>query len=245
MQDAITFALKIAQGPVFRFAFAIAVLGLLRHALLGFSGAVAAFATEPSRAAGWWKIREHALWSLFPSIIIHRIRPFSSRAMYAYHLALCGIRLLFHTLVVVLPIFMVAHVYLWERALGVSWPSFPNRLADALSIVIIVSGAAMFFGRVYSPVLRSLEPPWTFFKPLLLLFPFLTGFLARHPTWSPVSYYSTLVVHVLSAACVLALIPFARLLSDMHTTLSALIPEAAWRTTPAADETTGQTAARS
>jgi hypothetical protein len=242
MHDAVITALGVAQGPLFRFAIALAVLGLLRLALLELSGIVAAYVTDRDRTVFWRKIRLHLLWSLFPSTIIHGARPFHSRAMYAYQSVLYCMSLLFRVLVVVLPIFLVAHVYLWERGLGVSWPSLPTRMADILSIATIVSGAVVFLGRIYSPVLRAIEPPWTFFRPLLLLAPFITGVLARHPTWSPMSYYATLLLHVLSAAGVLALIPFARLLSGMHTRLTEIVPDSAWRTKPKDDADSGAAA---
>ncbi|HVP11015.1 MAG TPA: hypothetical protein VMV94_07490 [Phycisphaerae bacterium] len=229
MHNATTSALNVAQGPLFRFAFALAVLGLARLALLGLSGMVAGYVTAGDRAVFRRKLRLHLLWSICPSMVINTVRPFGSRAMYAYHVFLCCTSLLFRFLVVVLPVFLVAHVYLWERALGISWPSLPSRLADILSITIIVSGVVLFLGRIYSPALRTLEPPWTFFKPVLLLVPFITGMLVRHPTWSPMSYYGMLLLHVLSAAGVLILIPFTRLLSNMHTRLRALVPDAAWR----------------
>jgi hypothetical protein len=208
----------------------LAALGLLRLAVLGVSDCVAAHVTDRDRSAFRRKVRLHMLWFVFPSIIIHGVRPFRSGAMYVYHLAVCCISLLFRVLVVFLPVFLVSHVYLWERGLGATWPSFPSRVADVLSVMTIVSGATIFFARVYSPVLREVEPPWTFFKPLLLLVPFITGMLARHPTWSPMSYHATVLLHALSAAGVLALIPFARLLSNMHAPLTDFVPQAAWRT---------------
>jgi hypothetical protein len=229
MHEAITLALRIAQGPVFRFAFALAVLGLARLALLGVSDIVAAYVTERDRAAFWRKVRLHALWWLFPSVVLSGVRPFRSSASYTYHVALNAVSLLFRTLLVILPTFMVAHVYLWERALGVSWPALPGGLADGLAILTIVCGATLFLGQVYSPVLRALEPTWSFFKPLLLLVPFLVGTLARHPTWSPLDYDVVMLLHVLSAAAVLALLPLARLLVSLHTRLEQLLPEAAWR----------------
>lgn len=235
MHDTITAALGLAQGPLFRFAFALAVLGLLRLALLGLSGMVAAYVTDRDRSVFRGKVRLRAEWSILPSVVLHRVGLIHSRAMYLYHLALCCISLVFRVLVIVLPVFLVAHEYLWERGLGFSWPSLQSRTADVLAIVTIVSGGVLFLGRIYSPVLRRLEPAWAFFKPLLLLAPLITGVLARHPTWSPLGYYSTLLLHVLSAAGALILIPFARLLSNMHIRLTALIPEAAWRTTPQSD----------
>jgi hypothetical protein len=232
MHDAISFGLRLAQGPVFRCAFALAVLGLLRLAVLGLSDVVAAYVTDSDRGAFRRKIRQHALWWFFPSRVLSQTGAFRSRALYAYHVGLFGTAVLFHTLVVLLPIFMVAHVYLWERGLGIAWPSFPGDVADVLALLTIVSGVALFLGRVYSPVLRALEPAWTFFKPLLLLVPFLTGVLARHPTWSPLDYQVILLIHVLSAATVLALLPFGRLLSSIHTRIGTLIPSAAWRSGP-------------
>ena len=245
MHESITFALRVAQGPLFRFAFALAVLGLVRLALLGVSDMVAAYVTDRDRAVFWRKIRQHALWWVFPSVVVNRARPFRSWASYTYHIGLGGVALLFRALVVILPTFMVAHVYLWERALDVSWPSLSGCLGDVLSIITIVSGLTLFLGRVYSPVLRAIEPPWAFFKPLLLLAPFFTGILARHPTWSPLDYHVMLLIHVLSAATVLALLPFARLLSSMHTPLTTIVPGAAWRTAPAEIAKLGMTGARS
>jgi hypothetical protein len=245
MHEVTLFALRIAQGPLFRFAFALAVLGLVRLALLGASDMVAAYVTDRDRAVFWRKIRQHALWWVFPSVIVAQVRPFRSQGWYAYHIGLGGVALLFRILVVVLPTFMVAHVYLWERALGVSWPAFPGGLADVLSIIAIVAGVTLFLGQVYSPVLRGVEPAWSFFKPLLLLVPFFTGTLARHPTWSPLDYHAILLVHVLSAAAVLALLPFARLLSSMHTRLTTFAPAAAWRATPGEFAKLGLTGARS
>jgi hypothetical protein len=232
MHETTGFVLRIAQGPVFRFAFALAVLGLIRLALLGLSNMVAAYLTVSDRPAFWHRFRQHVLWRVFPSVILNEVRPTRTRILYAYHVGLDGIALLFHVLVVILPAFMVAHVYLWERALNVSWPALPGGLADVLAIMTIVSGLTLFLGRIYSPVLRAIEPPWSFFKPLLLLFPFFTGTLARHPMWSPLDYQLMLLIHVLGAATVLALLPFARLLSSMHTRLTTLLPEAAWRTGP-------------
>lgn len=238
-------ALRVAQGPLFRFAFALAVLGLVRLALLCLSGIVAAYVTDRERAVFWRKTRQHALWWVFPSVVANQARRFRSQALYVYHLGLDGVAFLFRALVVILPTFMVAHVYLWERALEVSWPALPGAVADVLSVITIVCGVTLFLGRIYSPVLRAIEPLWSFFKPLLLLVPFLTGTLACHPTWSPLDYHVMLLMHVLSAAAVLALLPFARLLSSVHTRLTTLVPEAAWRTGPEPGVNLGMTGLRS
>ena len=124
---------------------------------------------------------------------------------------------------------MVAHVYLWERALGVSWPSLSAAVGEAISLITIGAGLVVFLGRLYSPLLRQTEPVWSFTTPLILILPFITGVLAAHPTWSPISYPVMLLLHILSACTVFVLLPFAGLLSFMHCSIARWIPQAAWR----------------
>lgn len=228
--------LELAEGPIFRCAFALLVLGVLRAGLLAGSDAMAAYLTTPPqlrRSIFWPKVRERLLWFLLPaaSATARPLLRSGGHAFFAYHLALSAVSLLFRTGVVVVPTFMVAHVYLWERGLGLSWPAFPGPLADVLALVTVVSGVVVFLGQVYSPIRRRLEPAWSFLKPLLLVLPFASGFLAMHPTWSPLSYQMVRLIHVLSASLVFVLVPFTRLLSGVHTPLLRPRPELAWDAT--------------
>lgn len=92
----------------------------------------------------------------------------------------------------------------------------------------MTAGAIVFLGRIYSPALRRIEPTWAFLRPLVLLAPFVTGYLAAHPAWSPLDYQVVLLAHTLVAAVVFVLVPFAGLLKGLHTPLTAVVPAAAW-----------------
>jgi hypothetical protein len=227
MDNSILVALETAQGPGFRFALALAVLGLLRWLLLGASDLTAALAAEPDRGRLWHKLRLRLVWIAFPTLILHRVGHLSSAGQFLYHTFFSCVSLLFRICVILVPVFMVAHVHLWERALGISWPTFPGTAADTLSYVTIVTGFLLFLGRLYSSPLRALDPPWAFFKPLVMLAPFVTGVLAMHPRWCPVDYHVMLLAHVLSACVVIALLPFAKLFS-LQIRLTQVLPEAAW-----------------
>jgi hypothetical protein len=222
-------ALEYAEGPLFRAAFALLVLGLARLVVLGVSDATAAYLTTPDRATFWRKVRLRLTWQLTPTVILRQVRPELSGRQRVYHMGLCGLSLVMRVGAVLVPAFMLAHVYLWEGALGVRWPALPGTLADVLSVITILAGFLLFLGRVYSPVLRSIEPGWSFLKPLILILPFLTGFLAMHPLWSPVDYYAVRLLHIVTACVVFVMIPFGRLLSCMHVPLVHVMPEAAWR----------------
>lgn len=228
MHDSSTQLLELAEGPIFRAAFAVLVLGGLRALFLAASDTTAAFLATPNKADFWRKLRLRWLWLVFPTLVERHRRYTGRGALFAYHMALCCASLVFRLGLIVVPIFMVAHVYLWERGLGWSWPALPAAAADVMAIATIVAGAVLFLGRMYSPLLRFYEPAWTFFKPLILLIPFITGYLAMHPAWSPIDYHVVRLVHVLSASVVFVMIPFTRMLTCVHTPLTRVVPEAAW-----------------
>lgn len=229
MNENVLSALDFAQGPVFRCAFALMVLGLLRNAVLAVSDTVAAYLTTDAKPVFWRRFRQHIWWFLFPSVVLHRARPGGGTRMFIYHLGLFSVALVFRITAVLVPAFMVAHVYLWERNIGFAWPTMSASLADKLSVVTIVAGVVLFLGRLYSPILRQIEPGWSFLKPLVLILPFVTGVMAMHPTWSPFDYHLVLLIHVLSAALVFVMVPFGRMLMCVHTSLEEIIPEAVWR----------------
>jgi hypothetical protein len=235
--------LEFVQGPVFRFAFALMVLGFLRHALISGAEMAAAFLMADDRKDVWAKIGRRILWFLFPHVLLRPIAP-ARRGWSVYHAILSVFSLVFRLGAVIIPAFMVAHVYLWERGLGISWPSLPSATADAISFITIAAGLLVFLGRLYSSLLRKIEPAWSFLSPLILIAPFVTGVIAMHPTWSPFQYQTVLLLHVLSACLVFVLLPFARLLSFMHMPITKYLPQAAWRPAPPVEPVVKEKAVR-
>ncbi len=228
MDETTAALLRLAEGPLFRAAFALLVLGLLRAAILAGSDIVAARLTISDRRLFRQKLGMRLLWFVFPTLVRRRERYADHPVLFGYHLALCCASLVFRAGVILVPTFMAAHVYLWERGLGVGWPTLPGTFANGLAAVTIIAGTMLFLGRFYSPMLRHYEPAWSFFKPLILLAPLLTGFLAMHPTWSPVSYGVVRLVHVLCACVVFVMVPFARLLTCVHVRITDVVADAAW-----------------
>lgn len=234
MNSDVSSVLEFVQGPVFRFAFALMVLGFGRRALISGTEMAAAFLVARDRKEVWVNIGRRMLWFLFPHVLLEP-SPSHPWGWSVYHALLSIVSLMFRVGAVIIPAFMVAHVYLWERGLGISWPALPPGTADALSFITIGAGLLVFLGRLYSSVLRRIEPAWSFLTPLILIAPFVTGVIAMHPTWSPFAYQTVLLLHVLSACLVFVLLPFARLLSFMHTPIDRYLPQAAWRYAPPAE----------
>jgi hypothetical protein len=239
MDDSLQVALRVLQGPVFRVALALMLLGFARLAALGISDAVAAYIAERDRPALGRKFRLRLLWHAFPTLLLYRAGVVRSAGSFLYHAFFSCVSLVFRLCAVLVPLFMVAHVHFWERALP-WWPAFPGTLADTLSVLTIVTGLVLFLGRVYSAPLRRLEPAWAFLKPLIVLLPFATGVIAMPPAWCPIDYYVMRVAHLTTAVIVMALLPYARLLS-LQIPLTQILPEAAWL--PSADDSNAAPAA--
>lgn len=228
MTGSLQLMLDFVDGPLFRFAFWVMVLAGLRALFLGMSNVVGAYLTIPDRREFWRKLRLRLVWFFLPSVVLRNAGLEASRATHWYHTGLFAISLIFRVTVILLPIFMVEHVYIWEQTLGVKWATLSATLADTCTIIAIVTGLALFLGRLYSPLLRKIEAPWSFLKPLLLVIPFASGMLAMHPAWSPIDYYVLRLIHGSSAALVFVLIGFGRMLTSMHTPLTRIVPEAEW-----------------
>jgi hypothetical protein len=237
MNPTILSLLDWAQGPLFRATLAILVLGTLRHWILSLSDTAAAYIALRGSPEFWRKLRQRGAWHLTPTLILKQVYPVS-RLRFVYHAMLCLLSLILRLGVIIIPTFMVAHVYLWERGLHVSWPALPGAVTDIGAVITILAGFILFFGRLYSPLLRQIEPPWTFVKPLILIAPFLTGYLVMHPQLSPLSWHFVMLVHVVSACLVFVMVPFGGLLTCMHRPLTDIMPQAAWlgNSAPAATE---------
>jgi nitrate reductase gamma subunit len=81
-------------------------------------------------------------------------------------------------------------------------------VADAMTLVVM--GACLFFivRRLLRPEVRNVSYPSDFLLALVVFLPFASGFVAHHQ-W--LDYETTLVVHALSGALMLLLIPWTRL----------------------------------
>jgi nitrate reductase gamma subunit len=118
-----------------------------------------------------------------------------------------GISYIFHVLLFIVPLFLMSHIILLDEAFGIFWPALNDGLADFLTIIVIL--ALVFFG-----VRRAVEPDVKFltsFKDYILLIiimlPFLTGFLAYHQFFL---YKWIMIAHILSGELMLIIIPFSR-----------------------------------
>ena len=214
--------LEWARGPAFRLSVALLILGLIRLAVLNAVQIVRMVLQASDRHIPWRSVIGDTVRWLLP---MRTVRP---------HAFLSVASILFHVAVIVTPLFLAAHIVLWERGLGVSWPALPNVLADYLTLMAVATAALLFIKRVSARTTRALSHPQDFLLPLLIMVPFCSGYLAMHPAINPFDYTATMTVHVLSGNLLLVLIPFSKLSHVVLFPTTQLVSELAWHLVPGA-----------
>ena len=118
-----------------------------------------------------------------------------------------GISYIFHLLLFLTPIFLLAHVALLEESMQWSWFTLNDSLADVLTLIIIFSLIFFMIRRVVVPEVKFLTNLLDFLFILIVALPFVTGFLAYHQFFA---YKWMVIAHVISGELMIVLIPFTR-----------------------------------
>jgi nitrate reductase gamma subunit len=139
--------------------------------------------------------------------IAHWIIPFGSRNM-RLHPVMTVVSFLFHLSLIATPLLVMGHAVLWEQSWGVSWWSLPPAVADALTLIVVFGGLFFMLRRITAPEVRNVSALSDFLLVLLVISPFLTGFLA-HMQW--LHYEAMVTLHIVTGAVWLIAIPFTRL----------------------------------
>jgi nitrate reductase gamma subunit len=115
---------------------------------------------------------------------------------------------LFHICLIVVPIFLFAHVILWKESWNISWWFLSDSTADMMTLVVI--GGCVFFlvRRIVQPDVKFLTASSDFVLLAIVAAPFITGFWTYHQ-W--VGFRVMGILHILSGEIMLAAVPFTRL----------------------------------
>ena len=127
------------------------------------------------------------------------------------------------------PIFLAAHVLLWKRSTGLAWPALPQNPANILTLVVLVSGLGLFLGRLFDARARRLSRRQDYAWPLLLMVPFATGYICANVAIRPKTYEEMMLVHVYSANLIMLMIPFTKIAHCVLAPLSQVVTAVAWK----------------
>ncbi len=209
--------LELARGPLLRFSFLVMVLGLLRNLVLILWGMADTYRRCDDRAVPWSQVIRRTLGWLVPLTHLRQ------RGLYSL------LSIVFHVGVIVLPVLLLAHIQLLEASIGVSWPALPMSVADFLTLLTMATLLGLLLSRLGSRTARGLSRPQDYLIPLLLMLPFVSGYLAVHQHLNPFAYSPTLLVHMLSAELCFLAVPFSKLSHMALMALAQAPSELGWR----------------
>jgi nitrate reductase gamma subunit len=217
--------LHFARGPLFRLCFTIMVLGLARILFLDLWGAYKAYRKAGDKKMPWRLIARRSFEWIFPVKRIWR-----NPQVYSIF------SILFHVGLIVVPIFLFAHISLWKSSVGIYWPGLSYWWAFGLTLSTIVFAVAMLIERTFVKSIRSLSRAQDYFWLILLLFPFMTGFVCANFNISAGFYQFLMLVHVFSGDLIFLLIPFTKIAHCVLAPFSQIIDALAWKFPPKTDE---------
>jgi nitrate reductase gamma subunit len=217
--------LDFARGPLFRLTFAVMALGLLRIFVLDLWGIFEAYRKAGDKKIPWGATVRTTISWLVPLRKVSKSRPLYSI-----------ISILFHIGLIIVPVFLYAHVHLWKTSLGFGWFTLPQSLADIMTLFVVAFGLILFIGRVASKNASFISRRQDFLWPLFLLVPFASGFVCSNLVLNPGTYQAFMLTHILSAELIFVLIPFTKIAHIILMPLSQFISALAWRFPPETDE---------
>jgi len=216
--------LEFARGPLFRLALAIFVLGLIRHATLTVLAMRTALRRAGDKKLPGPVLRKATVRWIFPIRAYDEKKTFSVASV------------VFHIGVILAPLFLATHVALIERAVGLSWPTLPNLVVDILTLAAIVGIVVMFAHRVGTTQGRALSRGQDLSILIIVGLPFVTGFMAMHPTLNPIPFEFMLLMHILTADLALLVAPFTKLVHIALMPTTQYVSEVGWHFVPDAGE---------
>lgn len=192
--------LDFARGPLFVFTFLFMVLGLLRQVFLQFAQLKDVLKRLSYNDFSFMKNLKLFIEWMLPVGHMYRNKPIMSVSSFIFHIGL-----------LLVPIFLIGHIDLWERGVGLTWPGIPMWLADVLTIATVCCAALLFIFRITDRTTRALSSGMDYLLLFLIGIPFVTGFMAVHPSFNPMSYSAIMLIHILASELIFVMLPYSKL----------------------------------
>ena len=152
-------------------------------------------------------IYSYMSWKYSLRSILHWIIPFAS-TNWRRHPVLTTVTFTFHFCLFVTPIFLLAHVILWDAAFNVSWWSLPDGVALWMTLVVVGSCVFFLVRRVVSAEVQYVTSVSDYVILAIVAAPFVTGYWAYYQ-WA--GYPVVMILHIVFGEIMLVAIPFTRL----------------------------------
>lgn len=148
--------------------------------------------------------------------LLHWIVPFGSTSM-RKHPTMTVVAFAFHICLLLVPVFLLAHVVLWEEAWDIRWWTLPDGVADVMTLVVIAACGYFLVRRLRRPEVKYVTSTSDYVILALVAVPFITGFYC---SLHLPGYQYMVIAHIVSGEIMLASIPFTRLVHMIYAVLT-------------------------
>ena len=191
--------IDFAKGPLFAFTFLIMILGLARHFIIQFYSIFISKGKQLKNVS-WKRIfLDMSSWMIPVKHLIKGTRVFST------------VSFIFHVAAIIVSVFFIDHIALWENYFGVNLPSIGRALADIFTLTTIGCILILIACRIFVRRQREMSKKLDYILLTMVLLPFLFGFFAGHPSFNPLPWNTSMLIHLLSAEALFIAIPFTKL----------------------------------
>ncbi|WP_320043639.1 hypothetical protein [uncultured Desulfobacter sp.] len=118
------------------------------------------------------------------------------------------ISVVFHLILLLLPLFIKGHNILLDTYWGISLPMLPDYVSDNLTMICIGCGLFFLLRRLLTRRVRAISFFSDYLIIVLVILPFLTGFIAYHRL---LPYGFVINLHIITGQLMLVAMPFTRL----------------------------------
>lgn len=196
------FAYDFLKGPMVWVSFIVFIFGTLFQ-IFKFSSLM----SKPERirlSAGPGKFissppspENKKSWYLRFKLSIAGVNPFMT-----------SVTVVFHVLLLVLPIFVLGHNILLNNAFGISMVSLPENISHRLTLVVILCALIFLYRRIWLYRVRLITTFEDYLFLILAAAPFISGFLAYEQFFP--NYKLVIGLHILSGELMLMAVPFTK-----------------------------------
>jgi len=189
--------ITILTGPLVWLSLAVLLVGGAWR-MITVRRAVKRDASAMAYLNGPGSLRSLAHWLVPFAALNMRQRPLVTIVSFAFHIGLLAS-----------PLFLLAHVILIRRAVGVQIPAWPDAVATVLVWMVVVGGLALAIRRATEPTVRYISTLRDWLALAIAVSPFVTGLVARHQLLAP---ELAVGLHVVTGCIWLASLPWTRLM---------------------------------
>jgi formate hydrogenlyase subunit 6/NADH:ubiquinone oxidoreductase subunit I len=139
------------------------------------------------------------------------------RALIPFHMAVAkkpfyaGLRYVFHTCLIVIPIWYSEHIYLWSQyGFEWEWTALPDEWIDGLTLLLLSFSVFFFLRRIISKDVRLNSTVSDYVVIIFTAMPFLTGYLLSQGSLEYVFFFGEHMenIHVLTAEAMILMVVF-------------------------------------